>query len=293
MNTFRNKVVVVTGGSHGIGRNTAIEFAKEGAQVSIADIDIVQGENVVNEIKDIGAKGLFIEADVSKIENCQKVVNNTVDAFGSIDILFNNVGIQSPGSYLNVEDTPEEMWDIIMNVNLKSYYMMSKFAIPHIRERGGGVIINTASVQGLQSQNLVPAYAASKGGVLSLTRNMALDYAKDNIRVLAVCPGAIDTKMVRTAAALEGDDTDQIIANWGKTHPVGRIGTGTDIANVVLFLASEKASFMTGEYVNIDGGYMALGAWAGAAGSAGAAVSLIEQAIDAIRATIDTNAIIL
>ena len=186
MNTFRNKVVVVTGGSHGIGRNTAIEFAKEGAQVSIADIDIVQGENIVNEIKDIGAKGLFIEADVSKIENCQKVVNNTVDAFGSIDILFNNVGIQSPGSYLNVEDTPEEMWDIIMNVNLKSYYMMSKFAIPHIRERGGGVIINTASVQGLQSQNLVPAYAASKGGVLSLTRNMALDYAKDNIRVLAL-----------------------------------------------------------------------------------------------------------
>ena len=268
MNTFRNKVVVVTGGSHGIGRNTAIEFAKEGAQVSIADIDIVQGKKIVNEIKDIGAKGLFIDADVSKIENCQKVVNNTVDTFGSIDILFNNVGIQSPGSYLNVEDTPEEMWDIIMNVNLKSYYMMSKFAIPHIRERGGGVIINTASVQGLQSQNLVPAYAASKGGVLSLTRNMALDYAKDNIRVLAVCPGAIDTKMVRTAAALEGDDTDQIIANWGKTHPVGRIGTGTDIANVVLFLASEKASFMTGEYVNIDGGYMALGAWAGAAGSA-------------------------
>lgn len=268
MNTFKNKVVIVTGASHGIGRDTAIQFAKEGAQVSIADIDISQGEKVIDEINDIGPGGLFIEADVSKIENCKKVVNNTVDIFGGVDILFNNVGVQSPSSYLNVEDTPEDMWDFIINVNLKSYYMMSKFAIPHIRERGGGVIINTASVQGLQSQNLVPAYAASKGGVLSLTRNMALDYAKDNIRVLAVCPGAIDTKMVRTAAALEGSDTDKIIDNWGKTHPVGRIGTGTDIANVVLFLASEKASFMTGENVNIDGGYMALGAWANAAGSA-------------------------
>ena len=145
--------------------------------------------------------------------------------------------------------------------------MMSKFAIPEMRKRGGGAIINTASVQGLQSQKLVPAYAASKGGVLSLTRQMALDYAEENIRVLAVCPGTIDTEMVRTIARTEQGDTDQIVAGWGKGHPLGRVGQGTDIANVVLFLASDKASFMTGEHVNVDGGFMAQGAWATGAGS--------------------------
>ena len=153
-----------------------------------------------------------------------------------------------------------------MDINLKSYYLMAKYAIPEIRKRGGGAIINTASVQGLQSQNLVPAYAASKGGILSLTRQMSLDYAAENIRVLAVNPGAIDTKMLRTNAEQAQANTDELIASWGKGHPLGRIGTGQDIANVVVFLASERASFMTGSYVNVDGGFMAVGAW-GSAGS--------------------------
>ena len=144
---------------------------------------------------------------------------------------------------------------------------MSKFAIPEIRKRGGGVIINTASVQGLQSMKGVSAYAASKGGILSLTRQMALEYASENIRVLAVNPGTIDTEMVRVMAANVTEDTHEIIQEWGKSHPIGRGGTPADIANVVLFLASDKASFMTGEYVNVDGGFMALGAWAGGAGS--------------------------
>ena len=122
-------------------------------------------------------------------------------------------------------------------------------------------------MQGLQSQRLVPAYAASKGGVLSLTRQMALDYAAEHIRVLAVCPGTIDTEMVRVAAALEPDGVDAALARFGRSHPLGRIGKGVDIANAVLFLASDKASFITGEYVCVDGGYMALGAWAGGAGA--------------------------
>ena len=268
MGTFDGKVVIVTGAAHGIGRATAIEFARHGASVAIADIDVEVGRQLEAELNRTGPGGLLVEADVSKAGACKRVVDETVAAFGAVDVLFNNVGIQSPTSYLNVEDTPEELWDLILAVNLKSYYLMAKYAIPEIRKRGGGAIINTASVQGLQSQPLVPAYAASKGGVLSLTRNMALDYAKDNIRVLAVCPGAIDTKMVRTAASLEEGDPDDIIAEWGRSHPIGRIGQGVDIANVVLFLASDKASFMTGEHVNIDGGYMALGAWAGAAGAA-------------------------
>ncbi|MGH2460268.1 MAG: SDR family NAD(P)-dependent oxidoreductase, partial [Chloroflexota bacterium] len=160
-----------------------------------------------------------------------------------------------------------EMWDRILDVNLKSYFLMAKYAIPELRKRGGGVIVNTASVQGLQSMKGVPAYAASKGGILSLTRQLAIDYAAENIRVLAVCPGTIDTEMVRASAAMEGGSVADALRRYGESHPIGRIGTGQDIANVVLFLASDRASFMTGEYVCVDGGYMALGAWAGGAGA--------------------------
>ena len=266
--TFDGKVVIVTGGAYGIGRATALEFAREGAAVVIADIDPGAGKAIATRLRELGPGGLLVEADVSQSDACRRVISETVTAFGGVDVLFNNVGIQAPSSYQNVEDTPEETWDLIMDVNLKSYYLMSKYAIPEMRRRGGGAIINTASVQGLQSQKLVPAYAASKGGILSLTRNMALDYASENIRVLAVCPGAIDTKMVRTAAGMEEGDPDETIAAWGKAHPIGRIGTGKDIANVVLFLASDKASFMTGEHVCVDGGFMAQGSWGGMAGAA-------------------------
>ena len=267
MGTFHGKVVIVTGGAHGIGKGTALEFAREGASVTIADINEEAGRAVESQLKELGPGGLLVVADVARATECQRVLAETVAAFGGVDVLHNNVGIQSPDSYLNVEDMPEEMWDRILDVNLKSYFLMSKYAIPEIRKRGGGVIINTASVQGLQSQKLVPAYAASKGSILSLTRQMALDYAEENIRVLAVCPGAIDTEMVRVAATMEEGDPDEVIQEWGKTHPIGRIGTPLEIANVALFLTSDKASFMTGEYVCVDGGYNALGAWASAAGA--------------------------
>jgi NAD(P)-dependent dehydrogenase (short-subunit alcohol dehydrogenase family) len=200
--------------------------------------------------------------DVARATECERVVRETVDRFGGVDVLFNNVGIQPRASYANVEGTTEEMWDRILDVNLKSYFLMSKYALPEIRRRGGGAIVNTASVQGLQSMKGVPAYAASKGGVLSFTRQMALDYAEDHIRVLAVCPGTIDTEMARTSAALDPAGVEAALERMGKSHPIGRIGTGLDIANAVLFLASDKASFMTGEYVCVDGGYMARGAWA-------------------------------
>ena len=261
MGAFDGKVVIVTGGALGIGRATALEFAREGARVAIADVNEEAGREVELELGRLAGGGLLAAADVARMDECRRVVSEAVAAFGGVDVLFNNAGIQPPDSYRNVEDTTEAMWDRILDVNLKSYYMMSKFAIPEMRKRGGGAIINTASVQGLQSQHLVPAYAASKGGVLSLTRQMALDYAADNIRVLAVNPGTIDTAMVRASAGMEGGDTDEVVAQWGAGHPIGRVGQGADIANVVLFLASDKAGFMTGEYVNVDGGYMALGAW--------------------------------
>ena len=264
MGEFDGKVVIITGGALGIGQATALEFAKAGARVSIADVNREAGDGAVREIERLGGEGLMVQADVSISSDCERVVGRTVERFGGVDVLFNNVGIQPPESYLNVEDTPEEMWDRIIGVNLRSCFLMSKYAIPEIRKRGGGSIINTASVQGLQSQPLVPPYAASKGGILSLTRQMALDYAKDNIRVLAVCPGSVDTPMLRAAAETEGVDPDEVVRRWGAAHPIGRVGVGRDIANAVLFLASEKASFMTGEHINVDGGYMALGAWANA-----------------------------
>lgn len=267
MGTFDGKSVIVTGGALGIGAATAVEFAKEGARIAIADVNREAGKAAVLRVEAANGECILVEADVGLNAECRRVVAETVAAYGGVDVLFNNVGIQSPDSYSNVEDMPEEMWDRILDVNLKSAFLMSKYAIPEIRKRGGGAIINTASVQGLQSMKLVPAYAASKGGILSLTRQMALDYAEENIRVLAVCPGAIDTQMVRTMAALEGGDVDATVHEWGRGHPIGRIGTGQDIANVVLFLASDKASFMTGEYVCVDGGYMALGAWDSAAGA--------------------------
>jgi NAD(P)-dependent dehydrogenase (short-subunit alcohol dehydrogenase family) len=262
--------VIVTGGAHGMGRATALEFAREGAHVAVADVDDIAGHETLEGLRETRGHGLFVKADVSKAEGCRRVVEEAVETLGGVDVLFNNVGIQPQDSYRNVEETTEEQWDRILDVNLKSYFLMSKYVIPELRRRGGGVIINNASVQGLQSMKGVPAYAASKGGVLSLTRQMAVEYAAEGIRVVAICPGTIDTEMVRASARQEPGGLEAALARYGRSHPIGRIGTGQDIANVVLFLASDKASFMTGEYVCVDGGYMALGAWAGGAGSASA-----------------------
>jgi len=256
---FDSKVVIVTGAALGMGRATALEFARQGARVCVADVNAEAGRRTVAEMD---GQGLLVEADLARAADCQRVVSETLTAFGGVDVLFNNVGIQPADSYRTVEDTSEEQWDRILGVNLKSYFFMAKFTIPELRKRGGGVIVNNASVQGLQSARGVPAYAASKGGVLSLTRQMAVEYASEGIRVLAVCPGTIDTEMVRAAASREPDGIEAALARWGKAEPVGRIGTPQDIANVVTFLASDRASFMTGEYVCVDGGYMALGAWA-------------------------------
>jgi NAD(P)-dependent dehydrogenase (short-subunit alcohol dehydrogenase family) len=267
MGGFDGKVIIVTGGALGMGRATALEFAREGGAVVVADVNQAAGEAIQRQIREAGGQGLFVQADVSKGADCQRVVQQAVATFGGVDVLFNNVGIQPPDSYRRAEDTPDEMWDRIIDVNLKSYFLMAKYSIPEIRKRGGGVIINNASVQGLQSMKGVAPYAASKGGVLSLTRQLAVEYAEEQIRVLSICPGTIDTEMVRASAAMEGGDIEETLRRYGRSHPIGRIGTGQDIANVVLFLASDKASFMTGDYVCVDGGYMALGAWAGGAGA--------------------------
>lgn len=267
MGEFDGKAVIITGAALGMGRATAVAFAREGAGVTLADINRKAGEAAAAEIRRARkGRALFVEADVASAGDCQRVVRETVKAFGGVDILFNNVGIQPPKSYKPAHELPEEDWDRIINVNLKSRFLMAKYTVPEMRKRGGGAIINNASVQGVQSMKGVSAYAASKGGDLSLTRQLALEYAADNIRVLAVCPGTIDTPLVR-ATIPAGADVQAELKKYGMSHPLGRVGQAEEVANVVLFLASDRASFMTGSFVAVDGGMLALGAWAGGAGA--------------------------
>jgi NAD(P)-dependent dehydrogenase (short-subunit alcohol dehydrogenase family) len=257
-----SKVVIVSGGAHGIGEMSALAFAREGHRVAVADIDGVAGRKLAERSQSLRGEIDFIQADVSHSSEVRNVVQKTVAAFGGVDILFNNAGIQPLESYRAAEHLDEAVWDRIMDVNAKSCFLLCKYAIPEMVKRGGGVIINNASVQALQSQKLVPAYAASKGAVLSLTRNLALDYADKNIRVVAICPGSVDTPLLRATAAMASpQNPDDALAQWGLKHPIGRIGRAEEIAEVVLFLSSEQASFITGEYVCVDGGLMAKGAW--------------------------------
>lgn len=257
MSEFIGKVVIVTGGAKGIGRGICEAFALEGAHVLCVDVDDAAGKALA-----ASAGVRYLHADVAGSAGCQSAVTDAVAAWGGVDIVCNNAGIQPTISYLPADELPEEMWDRIIDVNLKSQFLLTKYCVPEMKKRGGGVIINTASVQGLQSMKGVSAYAASKGGSLSLTRQLALEYAGDNIRVLAVNPGSIDTPMVQEALDASGGDQVEARKQMAAAHPMGRIGRPSEIANVVVFLASSKASFMTGEYVCVDGGMMAIGAWA-------------------------------
>ena len=269
MGEFNGKSVIVTGGALGIGGGVSKAFAEAGANVTIMDIDDDAGNKLAAALMQNGSNAQYISADAGTVNGCRATVDAAIEAYGGVDILINNVGIQPPSSYVDAVDLAEDEWDRIINVNLRSRFLMSKYSVPSMRERGGGVIISSASVQGLLSMPFVSAYAASKGGDLSLTRQMSIDFAKDNIRVLSVNPGTINTPMVWKALEGTGDDIEHGLVESAKSHPLGRIGEPADIANVMLFLASEKASFMTGSYVNVDGGMMAVGAWAGTVGASG------------------------
>ena len=259
MTEFAGKRVVVTGGAKGIGRGICEAFATQGAAVLCLDIDGRAGADLARRFERIA----FFRADVSRNAECEAAKEEAVSAFGGIDVLCNNAGIQPPESYVPAHEVPEALWDRIIAVNLKSCFLMAKHCVPALRRRGGGVIVNIASVQGRQSMKGVAAYAASKGGILALTRQLALEYAEDNIRVLAVNPGTIDTPMTR--GELAGMGPEQAARAWeamARTHPIGRVGRPSDIASLVLFLASDRASFMTGAGIDCDGGLMAKGAWA-------------------------------
>lgn len=250
---FKEKVAVVTGGGAGMGRAAALAFAREGAAVTVVDNLAERGQAVLEEIKKQEGRAIFVQADVSKAADCQRIAEETVAAFGAIHILFNNAGIQTYGT---VVDTDEETWDRTLGVNLKSIYLVSKYCVPQIIKAGGGAVINNASIQAHACLPNSSAYVASKGGVLALTRTMALDFAKDKVRVNAILPGSIQTPMLEFAAAQEAQP-DKAFEEWGKLYPLGRIGQPEEVANMVLFLASDEASFITGAPFYVDGGIAA------------------------------------
>jgi NAD(P)-dependent dehydrogenase (short-subunit alcohol dehydrogenase family) len=252
---FEGKVVIVTGGGKGIGKTCAIAFAKEGAQVAIADIDEEAGQESVRQIKETSDEVIFIKCNVSKSADVQLLVKETVHTFGGVDVLYNNAGVVRYGT---VVEMSEEDWDYQININLKASFLTCKFAIPEMIMRGGGTIVNTASAQAFASQKTVAAYAASKGGIVSFTTTVALDHAGDNIRCNCIAPGSIQTPMLNEAAELFGPKGNpaQVIADWGKMHPIGRVGRSEEVAKMVLFLASEDASFCTGGCYRIEGGLL-------------------------------------
>ncbi len=248
---FSGKVAVVTGGASGIGRAACLEFLSRNAAVAAVDRDEAAGQKLVREAASKGNIHFF-PADLSSNKEVEALLPKIGTALGGIDVLVSNAGIQTYGS---ATTTSEEEWDKTLAVNLKSGFLVSKYSIPYMIKRGGGAIVITASVQSLGAQRNSLAYMVSKHALLGLMRSMALDYAKDNIRVNAVCPGAIDTPMLRWAASLD-DHPDRVIEACHQMHPIGRMGQPREIAHVIAFLASDLASFVTGTAVVADGGLM-------------------------------------
>ena len=250
---LEGKTAVITGGAGGIGRATALLFAREGAAVSIVDINQDTGLEAVREISAQGGRAIFERADVTRVDDCRLIVERTLKEFGRVHILFNNAGIirRAP-----VPETSEEDWDAVMAVNVKSVFLMSREIIPRMAKAGGGSIINTASGWGLAGGARAAAYCASKGAVVLLTKALAIDHGGQKIRVNCICPGDTDTAMLRAEALQLGEAEERFLSDAAK-RPLGRVGTPEEVAQAALYLASEASSFVTGTALVVDGGGLA------------------------------------
>lgn len=246
---FKNKVVIVTGGSSGIGKATALAFAKKGAKVAV--VDWKENDEIVDLIKELGSEAIFIKCDVSKTDDVKAMVAQTIAAFGRLDYAFNNAGIE--GTSAPTQECSEENWDKTIGINLKGIWLCMKYEIPEIRKQGKGVIINCSSVAGLVGFAGLPAYVASKHGVVGLTKTAALECATLGIRINAICPGVIQTPMIDR---LTGKNKEAIKQFTG-LEPLGRFGLPEEIANAVVWMCSDEASFVTGHAMAVDGGFVA------------------------------------
>lgn len=250
---LHGKAAIITGGASGIGRATALLFAREGASVAIVDIDESAGSAVRQEIAASGGRAIFEYADVTRAADCERVVERTHREFGGIDVLFNNAGIIRRASALELS---EQDWDRVIAVNLKSVYLLSRVVIPLMVEAGGGSIINTASGWGLAGGPRAVAYCASKGAVVLMTKALAIDHGRQGIRVNCICPGDTDTRMLRNEAAQLGENEQMFLAESAR-RPLGRVGKPEEIAKAALYLAGDASSFVTGTAVVVDGGGLA------------------------------------
>jgi NAD(P)-dependent dehydrogenase (short-subunit alcohol dehydrogenase family) len=251
MATMQGKVAVVTGAAAGIGRATALAFGREGANVVLSDVDAERGEKTAAQVAELGVEAIFVRADVSVGAEVRELVRRTVERFGRLDYAFNNAGIE--GSQSPVGECTIENWDRTIAVNLTGVFFCMHEEIPAMLAGGGGAIVNNASVAGLVGFAGIPAYTASKHGVVGITKATALDYATSGIRVNAVCPGVIDTEMITRFTHGDTEAAKQL----EQTEPVGRLGTPAEIADAVVWLCSDRATFVTGQALAVDGGFVA------------------------------------
>ena len=245
---FDNKVVLVTGGGGGIGRASALAFARAGAKVAVTDRDVVAGEETTAQVKALGAEALFIAADVMQATQVQAMVAQVVTHFGRLDCAFNNAGIEE--EHMRLADCEEATFDRIMGVNVKGVWLCMKYQIAQMLSQGGGAIVNTASVAGLVGAPKMSAYSASKHAVIGLTKSAAVEYGRKGIRVNAVCPGVIRTVMLERAVQAD----PKVASTVAGAHPIGRIGEPDEVAAAVLWLSSDASSFVTGLAHTVDGG---------------------------------------
>lgn len=253
MSTLSGKTALVTGGASGIGRATALALAEAGAAVVVVDLNAAQGAEVVSAIESAGGKAILVAGDVTTAADCERAVATAVETFGRLDVLFNNAGIIRRAS---VVDTTEAEWDRVMAVNVKSIFLMCKAAVPVMAKGGGGSIINSGSGWGLKGGGNAASYCASKGAVVNLTRAMAIDHGPQGIRVNSVCPGDTDTPMLRHEAQQLGQAEASFLAEAAE-RPLRRFGKPSEIAQAVLYLASDAASYVTGAALVVDGGGLA------------------------------------
>jgi NAD(P)-dependent dehydrogenase (short-subunit alcohol dehydrogenase family) len=250
--TLNNKVAMVTGGGSGIGRAAALAFADAGAKVVVADIDVEGGKKTIDAIERAGGHSVLVQADVSLAADVEAVVSETIDEYGRLDCCFNNAGIEGTVG-TRLADYQEDAWDKLIDINLKGVWLCMKYQLARMVERGSGAIVNNASIAGLVGGTFGSAYYASKHGVIGLTKAAAIEYGGSGIRVNAVCPGVIQTEMA--GRLLKGDKPRESAIT--ALHPLGRLGSPEEVAQAVVWLSSDAASFVTGQAIAVDGGYVA------------------------------------